>query len=84
MAPEEANYTDEASAPFSSFSPRQIHWGIRSLIPLDLSLSSSTFLSGFLSLAESSARPLEPTSNCPDGSNGGAGLAGKEGEERTA
>lgn len=25
------------------------------------------------------ARPLEPTSNCPDGNNGGAGLAGKEG-----
>lgn len=67
--------------------PSQVHWGVRSLISLGLSPPLSTCLSGSVSLAGSSslllppppAKPLGPTSNCPEGNNGGAGLAGKEG-----
>lgn len=67
--------------------PSQVHWGVRSLISLGLNPPLSTCLSGSVSLAGSSsllippppAKPLEPTSNCPEGNNGGAGLAGKEG-----
>lgn len=88
-APEEASWTPARLLTLSLvlLPPSQVHWGVRSLISLGLSPPLSTCLSGSVSLAGSSsllippppAKSLEPTSNCPEGNNGGAGLAGKEG-----
>ena len=69
--------------------PSQVHWGVRSL---SLLASAPFSPPASVSLTESSslltppppARPLEPTSNCPEGNNGGAGWLGGKREGRTA